>query len=536
LNGSVSASWGQTTNGPIRFVNNEVTDWTIPYAVQTPFAVNGIEIDNNRFVNCLYSAVGGAPVYQSPSIVFIAATKTITDGTFGLLRYTSGQVITVTLSVSNNGSLTIDTVADDGGSMTVLEALVNESSGAPGPKFAVAGNPIALAVTNNVYRQDMTVDLGTLVIGTNTITAVGDISAWRLRDIVKGANVPVGTSVTFVDVPTATVTMSANASGSAAGQVIKHARATHVLMGSDGGRFVGNTLIRQQLLQIQGTTLLVSGNAFSEPDIWGLTATGAMVIRAAGVYTITRNDVDNGVEGTAAFIWDDGGVAGVTVLDQQNVATPLTILPFATPLTATLSVNSYHTDSGRRIMYAAAIPVGGTYNTADLIWYTAPVAGGGVGAVCTAGGTPGTWAEFGIVDLVNGILTLTVTDTGTTNIPAVLILRHRTSGTPAAGFGTALSLLAHSSTNADRAQFQVLASWATATDGTRKAQVRQFVFDTAGREFLRGEASGTAAMIGVLGAAASARINVTGAKGGNVALANLLTAMATFGWITDSTT
>lgn len=41
--------------------------------------------------------------------------------------------------------------------------------------------------------------------------------------------------------------------------------------------------------------------------------------------------------------------------------------------------------------------------------------------------------------------------------------------------------------------------------------------------------------IAVLGAAPSARINVTGSRGGNAALASLLTAMATFGWITDST-
>ena len=46
----------------------------------------------------------------------------------------------------------------------------------------------------------------------------------------------------------------------------------------------------------------------------------------------------------------------------------------------------------------------------------------------------------------------------------------------------------------------------------------------------------TAAKIGFLGAAASARPVVTGSRGGNAALASLLTALATLGLITDSTT
>jgi hypothetical protein len=42
--------------------------------------------------------------------------------------------------------------------------------------------------------------------------------------------------------------------------------------------------------------------------------------------------------------------------------------------------------------------------------------------------------------------------------------------------------------------------------------------------------------IGVLGTAAGSKATVTGSRGGNAALASLLTAMAGFGWITDSST
>ncbi len=42
---------------------------------------------------------------------------------------------------------------------------------------------------------------------------------------------------------------------------------------------------------------------------------------------------------------------------------------------------------------SAAAPAGGTWVTGDRIWDSAPAAGA-VGFVCTAGGTPGTWAAF----------------------------------------------------------------------------------------------------------------------------------------------
>lgn len=43
-------------------------------------------------------------------------------------------------------------------------------------------------------------------------------------------------------------------------------------------------------------------------------------------------------------------------------------------------------------------------------------------------------------------------------------------------------------------------------------------------------------MIGFLGSGAIVRPTITGAKGGNAALGSLLTSLANFGLITDSTT
>ena len=75
---------------------------------------------------------------------------------------------------------------------------------------------------------------------------------------------------------------------------------------------------------------------------------------------------------------------------------------------------------------------------------------------------------------------------------------------------------------------------ATATDASRKSRMRFFVFDTAARDALTLEASGSAPMIGFLGAAPVARPTVSGSRGSNAALTSLLTALANLGLVTDS--
>jgi hypothetical protein len=99
--------------------------------------------------------------------------------------------------------------------------------------------------------------------------------------------------------------------------------------------------------------------------------------------------------------------------------------------------------------------------------------------------------------------------TGTTNAIleiARLEARVTSTGVGAAGFGPALTLFAESATNVSyRQQAQLAAVWATATDASRKARSVWSVWDTAEREGVRIEASGSAPLVGFLGAAAVAR-------------------------------
>jgi hypothetical protein len=86
-------------------------------------------------------------------------------------------------------------------------------------------------------------------------------------------------------------------------------------------------------------------------------------------------------------------------------------------------------------------------------------------------------------------------------------------------------------------------SWVVATHASRTARVQMYAYDTAARECIRIQASGTAPMVGFLGAAAVARQTITGVSSGTPTAAQqaaviraILLALGNFGFITDSTT
>ncbi len=110
-----------------------------------------------------------------------------------------------------------------------------------------------------------------------------------------------------------------------------------------------------------------------------------------------------------------------------------------------------------------------------------------------------------------GVATHTLSDAGTNATADLLILRHNTSGTAAAGFGSTIQTQLESSTTADQDAADEITTWATATHASRKARRTRHIFDTAARETIREEASGTAPMIGFLGAAAVVRQSVAAA-------------------------
>lgn len=133
----------------------------------------------------------------------------------------------------------------------------------------------------------------------------------------------------------------------------------------------------------------------------------------------------------------------------------------------------------------------------------------------------------------NGQIAVQYDDSSTTSVPTALYLEHATSATPAAGFGVDFRMRLESSTTANQEAGLIRAEWATATHASRAARMTFYAYATGAQEGMRIEA-GAAAKIGFLGSNAQAKPTVTGSRGGNAALASLLTALANYGLITDS--
>ena len=97
-----------------------------------------------------------------------------------------------------------------------------------------------------------------------------------------------------------------------------------------------------------------------------------------------------------------------------------------------------------------------------------------------------------------------VTTAATNSTSIVLTLSCLSLGTPAAGFGLQQFYALADSTSAEENAADWTVTWATATHASRKGRIVGNAWDTSAREWIRGEANGLAAMIGFLGASATA--------------------------------
>jgi hypothetical protein len=96
--------------------------------------------------------------------------------------------------------------------------------------------------------------------------------------------------------------------------------------------------------------------------------------------------------------------------------------------------------------------------------------------------------------------------TATTNAAVqALRLAVNSTGTPAAGFGTGIAFQADDATVEDKYQARILTSWVDATDATRKAVLKIYIFDTAQREVLALSGLGAEAGVGFFGVSPVAR-------------------------------
>jgi Repeat of unknown function (DUF5907) len=243
-----------------------------------------------------------------------------------------------------------------------------------------------------------------------------------------------------------------------------------------------------------------------------------------------REGVRIDTNGSAAFVGIGGAVDPVSLLNVNGEAKATDWTPVG--LTGATAASRYvgATTSGS--------PASGTFAKGDFI-----IDQTGLVWICTTAGSPGTWlkatgATTSLPNLFTALQTFQITDAVTNSITQITAFDHESTGNPAVGFGGGSQyLLASGSPNAtaSRLAFEFDWSWATAVDASRKSRGIWYAQDNAGaRECLRMESNGSAGMLGFLGSAAIPRQVVSGLSSG--ATASLVSALAAFGLITDSTT
>lgn len=217
-------------------------------------------------------------------------------------------------------------------------------------------------------------------------------------------------------------------------------------------------------------------------------------VNAGGYSTLLRltQDTTNvpAASDIAEFFFSSGGTRGLFLGTSMSVCTGASGFGTASAPTTdggTLLSAGLKMRNSQLVSWAAGTDPAGVQDTG--------LARNGAGQVAVTNGTAGQW----------GSLFAGTRDAGTTTITDGLTLGHNSTGTPAAGFGSAIQINLHSSTTVDQNAVRLTAEWVVATHASRTARYKINVYDTASREVLRGEASGTAAMIGFLGANAAAR-------------------------------
>lgn len=131
--------------------------------------------------------------------------------------------------------------------------------------------------------------------------------------------------------------------------------------------------------------LTVSGNACEAVTNYGIQLSGAMAATLG-------NNVINNVLGSGRGIYIPADI--VTALLTGNQATVTGTALFVDAGSAgkfTQIGNSWNP----RTSYATAAPTTGAWLRGDIVYHVDPAAGGFIGWVCTASGSPGTWKSFG---------------------------------------------------------------------------------------------------------------------------------------------
>lgn len=238
----------------------------------------------------------------------------------------------------------------------------------------------------------------------------------------------------------------------------------------------------------------------------------------------------------ALLLKANSGTQTATLFEAQDsgAVSRVTIGSLSTVADHTLALRAITSQTGKLISFqnAAGTEIGSvttvaTFNTGSIRAVNSSGIGSGVTSSATGdvvlflkganGQTANLLTGIDTNSNVNAFITATGAggfkprDAATATIVTGLTIGHNSSGTPTTAYGAQVQYVLKSSTTEDQAVAEESVEWATATDASRKGRFKINVYDTAVRECFRAEASGTAAMVGFLGAAAVVRQTLSAA-------------------------
>jgi len=100
---------------------------------------------------------------------------------------------------------------------------------------------------------------------------------------------------------------------------------------------------------------------------------------------------------------------------------------------------------------------------------------------------------------------ISVSDAGTATVTTAARFPHRSSGTPAGGFGSQIIIAGDDNGASDQDIVRLEGTWVVATHASRTPRLRVVMVGAATREYMRCEDSGAAPMLGFYGVAAVVR-------------------------------
>lgn len=164
---------------------------------------------------------------------------------------------------------------------------------------------------------------------------------------------------------------------------------------SSGSSIHNNTiqLTENHGIYIQSDNISIVGNSLYEIGTVSPTVKSFIYIANARANILLTGNTFSASSVRQACVLCSAAIDGLLVVGNVDMSASPSVLFFSTYANINTENNSWNAGRHER----TTVPASGTWAVGDLVWNSAPTAGGFIGWVCTAAGTPGTWKTFGAI-------------------------------------------------------------------------------------------------------------------------------------------